>query len=161
TSRITGREMAVSDRRSTSPSGARNSRMTVTARDKHAAIEARVRAIPLRRKLAYVFTIWVTVFLISEIGARVGGYFLYGRTPFFLFYGIESFMADSDPEGHSAGFPGYFKFPPGRILRQYGLFRAPTPIRINAHGFRGAEFSTAKPASTIRIICLGESSTFG
>ncbi|MGH7471740.1 MAG: SGNH/GDSL hydrolase family protein [Longimicrobiales bacterium] len=132
-----------------------------SSNDKRAALEERVRAIPFRRKVAFVLSIWITLFLIAEIGARVGGYFIYGRSPFFLFYGFKSFMADSDPEGHSAAYDGYFKFPPNRTLRQYGLFQEPTPIRINSHGFRGPEFEATKPASMIRIICLGESSTFG
>jgi lysophospholipase L1-like esterase len=35
------------------------------------------------------------------------------------------------------------------------------PVRINAHGTRGAEFTDAKPSGTIRIISLGDSRTFG
>ena len=35
------------------------------------------------------------------------------------------------------------------------------PVRINAHRTRGAEFATAKPAGTLRIICIGDSRTFG
>jgi lysophospholipase L1-like esterase len=120
-----------------------------------------IRSIPNWRKLLYVVTIWIALFLAAELASRIGGYFLYGRSPYFLFYGIKSFMADADPEGHSAAFDGYFKFPPSRTLHQYGLFKQPTPIRINAHGFRGPEFETRKPDSVIRIVCVGESSTFG
>jgi lysophospholipase L1-like esterase len=123
--------------------------------------EVVVRKIPIWRKLLYVVTIWIALFLVAELAARIGGYFLYGRSPYFLFYGIKSFMADADPEGHSAAFDGYFKFPPRRTLHQYGLFKKATPIRINAHGFRGPEFETRKPESVIRIVCVGESSTFG
>lgn len=71
-------------------------------------IEARVRAIPFRRKALYVLAVWAIVFLVAEVGARVGGYLIYGRSPFFLLYGIKSFMADSDPDGHSAAYEGYF-----------------------------------------------------
>ena len=35
------------------------------------------------------------------------------------------------------------------------------PVRINAHRTRGAEFSTTKPADTLRIISFGDSRTFG
>jgi lysophospholipase L1-like esterase len=126
-----------------------------------ASNEAVVRSIPLRRKVLFVFAIWLVLFLVAEIGARVGGYLIYDRSPFFLFYGIKSFMADADPQGHSAAYDGYFKFPPSRTLKQYGLFTEPTPIQINSHGFRGVEFSTQKPDSVTRVICLGESSTFG
>jgi lysophospholipase L1-like esterase len=127
----------------------------------HESMEQVARQIPLRKKLAFILTIWVAVFLVAELGSRVGAYFLYQRSPFFLFYGFHSFMADQDPEGHSAAYEGYFKFPPNRTLKQYGLYSKPTPIRINSHGFRGREFSAAKPDSVIRVISVGESSTFG
>ena len=35
------------------------------------------------------------------------------------------------------------------------------PVRVNALGTRGAEFSARKPAGTIRILSLGDSKTFG
>lgn len=35
------------------------------------------------------------------------------------------------------------------------------PVHVNAHGTRGAEFTDAKPAGTIRILSLGDSRTFG
>ena len=35
------------------------------------------------------------------------------------------------------------------------------PVRINAHRTRGGEFSTVKPAGTLRIISIGDSRTFG
>ena len=125
------------------------------------AVETTVRGIPLYRKIGYVLAIWGIVFLVAELGARVGGYLIYGRSPFFLFYGIKSFMADSDPNGHSVALDGYFKFPPSRTLQQYGLFTDPTPIRINALGFRGPDFGAEKSDSVTRVMCLGESSTFG
>ncbi len=35
------------------------------------------------------------------------------------------------------------------------------PVHINAHGIRGPEFPAIKPPNTIRILCLGDSRTFG
>ena len=35
------------------------------------------------------------------------------------------------------------------------------PVHINSHGTRGPEFQTAKPPNTLRILCLGDSRTFG
>jgi lysophospholipase L1-like esterase len=35
------------------------------------------------------------------------------------------------------------------------------PVHINSHGTRGAEFETAKPPNTIRILSLGDSRTYG
>jgi len=37
----------------------------------------------------------------------------------------------------------------------------PTPYRINSLGFRGPEFTKAKPGGASRIVCLGDSGTFG
>jgi len=34
-------------------------------------------------------------------------------------------------------------------------------LSINSHGFRGKEFSIAKPDDVIRVLTLGASSTFG
>lgn len=35
------------------------------------------------------------------------------------------------------------------------------PVEINAHRTRGADFATAKPAGVKRVLCLGDSRTFG
>jgi lysophospholipase L1-like esterase len=35
------------------------------------------------------------------------------------------------------------------------------PVRINSHGTRGGEFEAVKPAGTFRVLCLGDSRTFG
>ena len=34
-------------------------------------------------------------------------------------------------------------------------------VRINAYGFRGGEFAGSKPPGVIRIVCVGDSGTFG
>jgi len=34
-------------------------------------------------------------------------------------------------------------------------------VRINAYGFRGQEFSVSKPPGVTRIVCIGDSGTFG
>ncbi len=103
----------------------------------------------------------VSLFIALEVGIREGAYLVYGFNSYFLFCGSKSWMADDDPEGHSAAFEGYFKFPASRILHQYGMFANPTPIRINSLGFRGKDFSPQKEEGTYRIVCLGWSSTFG
>lgn len=35
------------------------------------------------------------------------------------------------------------------------------PVHINSHGTRGPEFTTEKPANTVRVLSLGDSRTFG
>jgi len=57
---------------------------------------------------------------------------------------------------------GYFKFFPNekkyiKDIDSGEIF----PVTINSHGFRGKEFSVAKPDDVIRVLTLGASSTFG
>ena len=117
--------------------------------------------LPLKKKVLFATLITLTFFVCLEAAVRVGAYFVYHRSPYFLFYGFKSAMADDDPEGHSAARTGYFKFPPSRVLHQYGMFSQPTPIGIDSLGFRGADFLPTKPPNVFRVICMGESSTFG
>jgi lysophospholipase L1-like esterase len=54
----------------------------------------------------------------------------------------------------------YYKFPPNYILK--GARGQSSEIAsINSLGFRGPDFQAIKPTGTLRIICLGGSSTFG
>ncbi len=119
------------------------------------------RPLSLRKKIFLALLANVMMFGIVEMSVRVGGYLAFNRSPYFLFYGFESWMADSDPEGHTVAGKGYFKFPPNKLLKQYGLFKEPTPIQINSAGFRGPDFAAEKPEDGFRIVCLGGSSTFG
>lgn len=41
-----------------------------------------------------------------------------------------------------------------------GIFKR-APIRVNSHGFRGAEVSVKKPPATLRVVGLGDSHMFG
>jgi lysophospholipase L1-like esterase len=123
--------------------------------------ESRVRSLSGAKQVLFSIIIITSAFIALEIVVRVGAFFIYGQSPYFLLYGISSAMGDDNPEGHSSVHKGYFKFPPSRVLHQYGLFEKPTPIRINSLGFRGKDFKREKPDDTIRIVCLGESSTFG
>ena len=123
--------------------------------------EVRVRSLSVTKQVVFSILLIAMAFGALELVTRVGAYFIYGRSPYFLLYGFASAMADEDPEGHSAAYNGYFKFQPSRVLHQYGMFQEPTPIRINSLGFRGKDFTPRKPSGTVRIICLGESSTFG
>jgi lysophospholipase L1-like esterase len=53
----------------------------------------------------------------------------------------------------------FWKFKPDQVLDAKGVYRK--PVSINSKGFRGPEFSEPKPGGTFRIICIGDSSTFG
>ncbi|MDX1578650.1 MAG: GDSL-type esterase/lipase family protein, partial [Gemmatimonadota bacterium] len=123
--------------------------------------EERSARLSLRKKLLFVLIINLLLFGLIETGVRVGAYFVYGGSPYFLLYGLRSEGGDVDPDGHSVVLDGYNKFPPDRTLRQYGMFEDPTPVRINQAGLRGADFSPEKPEGTVRIVALGGSSTFG
>ena len=52
--------------------------------------------------------------------------------------------------------PAFGPYRPGSIGLTHGH-----PVRINAWGFRGAEWTATKPANTFRILVLGDSLTFG
>jgi lysophospholipase L1-like esterase len=62
---------------------------------------------------------------------------------------------DPSTSSYSKYFPGETKWTesPDRSERY--------PVRINNHGFRGADFTDQKAPGTIRILTLGASSTFG
>ena len=53
----------------------------------------------------------------------------------------------------------FWRFKPNQVLADPEVYRR--PVRINNQGFRGADFALAKPAGTFRILCLGDSTTFG
>jgi hypothetical protein len=104
----------------------------------------RVQSLSVSKQLMFSVIIITGIFMCLELTVRVGAYFLYGQSPYFLLYGISSAMADDKSDGHSAARKGYFKFQSGRVLHQYGMFEKPTPIQINSLGFRGERVSPAK-----------------
>ncbi len=53
----------------------------------------------------------------------------------------------------------FWKFKPNQILDVPGVYLK--PVRINKWGFRGKDFELEKPEGRFRIICLGDSVTFG
>lgn len=113
---------------------------------------------PLWKKLGVACASLIVFALVTEVAARVVSYFAYDRNAYYLMYGFVSWTNDAG-EGHSVKLDGYEKFPANRILTTFG--NTPQPARINNHGFRGADFEAAKPADVVRVIAMGESSTFG
>jgi lysophospholipase L1-like esterase len=61
-----------------------------------------------------------------------------------------------DPINGMVNEPGFHERDP-RITRSH----LAGELRINALGFRGEEIETAKPDGATRVVCLGDSSTFG
>ena len=53
----------------------------------------------------------------------------------------------------------FWKFKPNQTLKASGVYRR--PVRINNFGFRGQDFKIVKRPGSFRIVCLGDSVTFG
>lgn len=67
-----------------------------------------------------------------------------------------------DYRPYEPGTTGYSKYFPGEKKWTESPDRSERyTVRINNHGFRGADFATEKEPGTIRILTLGASSTFG
>lgn len=87
-----------------------------------------------------VLVSFIVTILVSEFGLRV---FL-PKTSFQTPFGIWSWLVN-DPILAWSNKPGHHE----------------EKLRINAHGFRGKEIQTTSSKSSIRIVCLGDSGTFG
>jgi hypothetical protein len=138
-------------------------------------------------KVGFAVYLIVTVVLLAELVLR--GYFALQIGPRVLAYGTpwyrnafgetrkEQLIKQYDRElvgwdknedtlntvsKHNNEKGGYFKFFPNekkyiKDIDSGEIF----PVTINSHGFRGKEFSVAKPDDVIRVLTLGASSTFG
>ena len=53
----------------------------------------------------------------------------------------------------------FWKFKPDQTLDARGVYLK--PVRINNRGFRGPDFQVEKRPGSFRIVCLGDSTTFG
>ncbi|NND45664.1 MAG: hypothetical protein HKN58_10095, partial [Xanthomonadales bacterium] len=53
------------------------------------------------------------------------------------------------------------KYFPKQARRDVGPDGVPFEVTINAHGFRGRDYTPDKPPGTLRVVALGASSTFG
>lgn len=109
---------------------------------------------------AQVSAATLMVVLLLEIFLRVGGYFWYNHSQYYLLYGFHTLVGRLGVSPWSVYVGDYYKFPPNYTLRGAAGQGAET-ARTNSLGFRGPDFDPAKPEGTFRIICLGGSSTFG
>ena len=70
-------------------------------------------------------------------------------------------------EAHEWSFPDWIERDPELLWRYRPSrqidekFLGPGRYTINSAGYRGREFATPKPDGVMRVVCLGESSTFG
>lgn len=53
----------------------------------------------------------------------------------------------------------FWRYRPSQVIDR--RFMKPGRYTINSHGYRGPEFKIEKPEGVTRIVCLGESNTFG
>lgn len=106
---------------------------------------AETARIPARRKVVYLAVVVLVTLGICEGGLRLRAWFKYGSAA----VGVRDPMLVRD-EAANLWVPR-----PG-----YEVKGANIHIRINSLGFRGDEFTRAKPPGTFRIVCLGASTTF-
>jgi lysophospholipase L1-like esterase len=101
--------------------------------------------IPTKRKVLYLGFVLVILLVFCEGGLRFRAWLKYGTAA----AGVRDAMLVRDEAA------GLWVPQPG-----YEVKGANIHIKINSLGFRGDEFSRAKPAGTFRIVCLGASTTF-
>ena len=101
--------------------------------------------IPTRRKILYAGVLVFLLFLLCEGGLRVRAWMKYGSPA----TGVRDPMITYDPAA------GIYTPTPGYEVKGGNIH-----IKINSLGFRGDEFTRAKPGNTARIVVLGASTTF-
>ena len=102
--------------------------------------------IPTRRKILYLGVVVAIMLGLCEGGLRLRAWIKYGSaSPGGL---RDPMLVRDEAAGLWVPRPGY------------ELKGANIHIKINSQGFRGEEFSLAKPPGTFRIVCLGASTTF-
>ncbi|HET9440599.1 MAG TPA: hypothetical protein VFO52_10530 [Longimicrobiales bacterium] len=109
------------------------------------------------RSFLYAAIIFLVFLTVAEAVVRVGFFVAKGFSPYYLTFGFVG-----DIERHSAEFDGYTKFQPNTTYHYKVNRDVSFAMKINGDGFRSTtEFIKPKPAGTVRVVSLGESSTFG
>ena len=131
-----------------------------------------VRAIAWVALNLFVLEVATRAYFATQVGPRV---FLYGtawqrNTIVPLKPGEKDPLAWSaqshrnnvgDYQAYTAGATGYSKYFPHEHKLTGNPDGGQFQVRINNHGFRGADFAVEKPPGTFRVLTLGASSTFG
>ncbi len=107
--------------------------------------QPRTSRLTWRRKLAYTALCVLLVLLAGEVAVRVRAWLRYGSAVTSV---NDSMSIKDEATGLMVPRPG---------AEQQG---SKIHIKINSLGFRGADFSREKPPHTIRIACVGASTTF-
>lgn len=112
----------------------------------HATVSA-VSAVKLtwRRKLAYTMICILATLMLAEAGVRLRARWRYGTT---------------SPSAQNAAY--MYDETLKLLVPRPGaeLHGSEINVKINSLGFRGDEFSKVKPPNTVRIACLGASTTY-
>ncbi|MBT6488032.1 MAG: hypothetical protein HOK71_25560 [Planctomycetaceae bacterium] len=125
------------------------------------SMQRRNSFLPFRRKLCYAAFVCATVLLAIEAAARLVSSDAEVQTRFAQ---IEQVLI------HLGSDPGeiMFEADPERFWRLKPSLQLSTKtdkrwsgMIANSRGFRNREFSLKKPAGTYRIVCIGDSTTFG
>jgi lysophospholipase L1-like esterase len=98
--------------------------------------------------------------VLLEVSLRPAAYFWHGRSEYYLYYGFHSLVGRVGVNPMSTFQGEYYKFPPHYVLRG-AAGQSSESASINALGFRGRDFAVTKAPGVFRVVCLGESSTFG
>ncbi len=115
-----------------------------------------------RKKLLFTGILVAFAFAMVEAGVRI--VFAMRVGPSVLFYGLraprqETTVSVWDPDNNVGR---YTKFRPHQVrFDNDSETQVRFTVTINSRGFRGKEFSDAKKPGVVRVISLGESSTFG
>lgn len=108
---------------------------------------ARRRVLPLWERLLFTCIVVTVVASLPEIFLRITNL---DRHVF------------SDPYENQIGFFKLLTYDPVLYWRGRAFAAIPdTHEQLNSRGFRGPEFQDAKPPGTLRVVCMGDSATFG
>jgi len=115
---------------------------------------------PVARRIAVAALSAVLLLAVLETAARLGAFAWHGGSRYHLLFGLHGRTGRIDVSPWSTFTGAHYKFPPRYVLRG-ALGQGEETAAINSLGFRGPDFSPEKPPGVFRVVCLGESSTFG
>jgi hypothetical protein len=100
------------------------------------------------------------VIVLVEVILRLGAFLWFDYNEYYLYYGVHALVGRIGISPWWTYTGKHYKFPPHYVL-QGAAGQASEQASINSLGFRGPDFQPVKPEGVFRVICLGESSTFG
>lgn len=114
----------------------------------------------LVRYVTIVAALTLALVVALEVGLRVIMSAAHGGNRYYLLYGLHAWTGRVDIRPWSTFTGDHYTFPPNYVLHG-AAGQGEETASINSLGFCGRDFQPRKPAGVFRIVCLGESSTFG